>query len=393
MGRDENGQSVFVPYTIPGEKARVKLTTQKKSFSRGELLELLTTSPDRVVPPCPHFTICGGCHFQHMSYEAQLRAKREVVEDQLSRIGGFKNVTIRPTFANPTPWEYRIDISLSPTLEGKLGFWSPALQQVIPIETCHIIHPQLLALWHDIDLELPGLRKLTLRVGDEENLLAAFEIDDIEPPELLIDFPVSVAIVLPDKSAASLIGDPFLIQTLNGNRFRVSPGCYFPPSSAAALLLVESVMAYAGLTGKESVIDAYCGVGTLTAFLANAASQVIGIEINPDAIEDATINLDEKDNGILYQGKVEEIIPLLDMIPDVMVLNPPSQGLSPDAIKAITANGPLRIIYVSSDVATLARDGKKLSQFGYRLIEIQPIDMAPQTFQIEIVSLWQKDRN
>lgn len=390
MGRDEDGRAVFVPFAIPGERARVRITSQKKSYAQGELIELLAASPDRIEPRCPHFTICGGCHFQHIAYEAQLELKREVVRDQLSRIGGFKEANVLPTLANPTPWEYRHDISLSPTEEGSLGFWSPSMGQVIPIERCPIIHPQLSTLWQDLDMELPGLRKMTLRVGDDEALLAAMEIDDVEPPELEVDFPISVAIVLPDRTAASLIGDNHLIQSVKGGDFRVSPGCFFQPSPAAAEMLIDTLVSYAGLTGDETVVELFSGVGMLTKFLADGAAQVIGVEVNADAIEDASVNLAEFDNIALYQGWVEDILPILDAKPDLLVVNPPDDGLSVEARKDIIEMAAPRLIYISSDAATLSRDGKQLAKAGYQLKALQPIDMTPHNFQIDTVSLWEK---
>jgi 23S rRNA (uracil1939-C5)-methyltransferase len=390
MGRDKAGRPVFVPFAIPGEKLRVDVQVRKKNYTRAKLREVIDASPTRVEPRCPHFTVCGGCHFQHMTYDVQLQAKADVVRDQLKRIGGFKQVLVRPTLANPTPWAYRVDISLSRTPTGELGLWSPSLKQVIPIETCYIVHPQLLSLWQDVNLALPELRKLTLRVGDDEALLAAIEVEDVEPPELEVDFPVSVAIVLPNKTSASLIGDHFLIQNVKTRDFRVSAGCYFPPSPAAAELMVDTVLQYANLDGRQLLLDAYSGIGLLTSFLASEASQVIGIEVNPDAIADATVNLDDYDNVNLYQGRFEEITPMLDITPDVVILHPPANGLSPAAIEALAAKRAGRFVYVSSDIATLARDGKQLSQLGYQPVEVQPIDMTPQAYPVEIVSLWQR---
>jgi 23S rRNA (uracil1939-C5)-methyltransferase len=389
MGRDGNGRPIFVPYTIPGETVRARLTTEKRHFARADLLEVLEPSPDRVEPKCPYFGRCGGCHFQHMRYEAQLEAKRIVVADQLQRIGGFDDVAVRPVKPNPSPWQYRSDISLSPVEGGGLGFWSPAERQVIPIEACPILHPRLQELWQDVDLDLPGLRKLTLRRGDDDALLAALEVDDVEPPELEADFPVSVAIVLPDKTAASLVGDNYIVQQVNGRDFRVSPGCFFQPSPAAAENLVEAVLAYAQLSGDESVVELYSGVGMLTAFLAEKAASVACIEVNADAVADTAVNLSDFDNISLYEGPAEEILPLLDNQPALIVVDPPAGGLATAVIETIAQLAPARLVYVSSDLPSLARDGKKLAQAGYQLVEVQPVDMTPQSFQIDTVSLWQ----
>jgi len=393
VGRDKQGRPIFVPFAIPGEKARVRLTVEKRSYGRAQLIEILKPSPDRTRPRCPHFGDCGGCHFQHMRYEAQLQAKTAVIRDQLHRIGGIKNAAIKPPIRHPHPWEYRHDVELSPVADGGgLGFWSPGQRRVIPITTCPIIHPRLLALWRDFDLELPGLRKLTLRLGDDEALLAALEVDEVEPPQLEADFPVSVSIVMPNRTAANLVGDRFVIKRVNGRDFRVSPGCFFQPSPLMAGHVVDAALAYAGLSGSESVLELYSGVGMLTAFLAERAAQVTAVEMNMDAVADTAVNLDEFDNITLYQGKVEDILPLLSGPYDVAVLNPPASGLSNQALKALRGTAVPRLIYVGADVATLARDSKRLRSYGYWLEEMQPVDMAPQTFQIDLIAKWRRKK-
>ncbi len=389
IGHDPDGRTIFIPYAIPGETVRVQLVDEKAHHAHARLEEVITPAPDRATPQCPHFGTCGGCHFQHMQYAAQLRFKQDIVRDQFQRIGHIKDAPVQPTLANPTPWGYSIELPLSPTKEGSFGLWSPSEKRVIPITTCPISHPALAALLQDIDLDLPGLRLLNLRMGDDEALLAALEVDDVEPPELEADFPISVAIVLPDGTAASLIGDNHIVQSVQGRDFRVSPGCFFHPSPAAAALVVDQVLAYANLHGQETVLELYSGVGLLTSFLAEAAADVVAIELNEDAAADTAVNLPNAENVTLYTGWVEDILPALDVQPDVVVINPPAQGLTREARTAITNLKANRLVYVSSDVATLARDGKFLTKAGYQLAAVQPIDMRPQTYHVETVSLWQ----
>lgn len=393
LGRDENGRVVFVPYTIPGEEARVEIVEDKGRFAHARALDVLQAAPERAEPRCPHFGVCGACQWQHIEYEAQLRYKQEIVRDQLARIGGMEDVVVQETLPNPEPWSYSIDVSFSPTPENELGFWSPFLKRVMPIEVCYIIRPQLLELFQDTDLAFPGLRRLTLRVGDDEALLMALEVEGLEPPELATDFPISVAVVLPDGTAVNLVGDNYLVQRVAGpygemRDFRVSAGSFFYPSPPATSKLVETVLRYAALQGGETVLDGFCGVGLFSAFLAGRAASVLGIEAAPDAVEDAAVNLDDLDNVSLYQGALEEVLPEFTVRPDVMVVDPPPEGLSRDVVEMLGGAELDRLIYVSSDVATLARDGRQLRQEGYRLAEIQPIDMLPQTYQVLTVSLW-----
>ncbi|MBK8905112.1 MAG: class I SAM-dependent RNA methyltransferase [Anaerolineaceae bacterium] len=392
IGRARRGRTVFVPLTIPGEKVRAQIVSEKNKYAQAELIQVLQPSPERVAPRCQHFGVCGGCHFQHMAYAAQLAAKESVVRDQLARLGGFKSANVQPVVPNSEPYAYQVEMVLSPAGNGRLGYWSPIKREVIAIEECPISRPELVALLHDVELDLPGLRKLSLRIGDDEALLAAIEVDDVEPPELEADFPISVAIVLPDKTAASLVGDFYSVQQVNGRDFRVSPGVDMATSPTAMQAVVQTVLRYAALTGQETVIELFSGVGTLTAFLAERAKEVIAVERNSDAVEDLAVNLDDRENVALYEEDVEVVLPTLPTGVEVMVVHPWANGLSRQAISAIGRAAPHRLIYVSSDVATLARDGRSLHQSGYQLVEVQPIDMRPQTFHIETVSLWVKEK-
>jgi 23S rRNA (uracil1939-C5)-methyltransferase len=390
IGRDKRGRPVFVQGTIPGETVKAAVFQDKGRYARANLLDVIHVSSDRVQPRCPHFGLCTGCHYQHMTYQTQLRAKQDVVRDQLKRIGKMKKPKVLPTLPNPVPWSYAIEVSLSPTEDGRLGFWSSKLQQVIPIDTCSILQPNLLELFQDIDLELEGLRKLSLRIDSDGNMSAALEVDGVEPPQLEVDFPVSIAIVLPDRNAASLIGDPYLVQEVKGQRFRVSPGCFFQPSLSGAELLLDVVQMYAGLKGNELVVEAYSGVGMLTAFLAAEAREVVAIEVNDDAVADLVANLDYLDNVRLYHGLVEETLPALDVRPDLLVANPGTRGLAAPIIGNIKKMGPRRLIYVSSELASLARDAKILGRAGFRMVEVQPLDIHPQTYHVDTVSVWKK---
>lgn len=388
MGRDANDRVVFVPFAIPGELIRVDIVEDRKRFARGRLEEIIEPSPDRVEPPCPHFGTCGGCQFQHIHYPAQLRFKEEVVRDQLNRIGGLEGITIKPVLANPEPWAFASDITFSPTSNGQLGFWSPVNAQVIPISTCLIIRERLLETYQDINLELANLRRLTLRLGNDESLLAALEVEEVEAPSLETDFPISVALILPDGVAANLIGDNYIVRSVKGSDFRVSAGSFFYPSPIALEMALDAILDYAALAGDEKLLELYCGVGTLTAFLAPKSATTTAIEVNPDSVADAAVNLYNLENVTLYEGLVEEILPLLDVQPDIMVVDPPMAGLPPTVIDEILVKAPHKLIYISSDVAILARDGRRLAAKGYRLVEVQPVDMVPQNYQVLTISCW-----
>lgn len=381
---------VFVPFGIPGELVQAEINERKKHFSRGKLVKILKPSPERVTPRCPHFGDCGGCHWQHLAYEAQAAAIPSIIADQLKRIGKLENVTILPTIPGRPEWRYASQVEISPVRGGGLGFWSPGQRRVIPIESCALLRPELQALWQDVDLDLPGLRKLTLRLGDDGALLAALEVNEVEPPELEADFPVSVAIVLPNRTAASLVGDPYSVQTINGRDFRVSPGCYFAANSGMRTAVLTTLLSLANVQNTDIVLELYSGAGVLTAFLAEQAAELIAVEINEDAIADAVVNLDHLDNVSVYQGWVEDVLPTLEARPDVVVVDPPVKGMSDTAVRRLIAHAIPKLLYVSSDIATLARDGKRLAKAGYRLTAIQPLDTSPQTFRFHTVSRWER---
>lgn len=393
LGRDARGRVVFTPLALPGELVRVTVAQAGGRFAQARLAAVLEPSADRREPRCPHFGVCGGCHFQHIDYAAQLRYKTKLAQDQWQRVGKVKGGVIRPILPNPQPWDYLTSLALSPTREGPPGLWSPLEQRVIPIQTCAILHPRLRELLADIDLQLPTLRHLTLRLGDDENGLLALETEDAEPPELELDLPVSVALVLPDGVAATLVGDPYVWQRVKERDFRVSAGSFFHPSPAGAALLVETVLRYAALRGAETTLEGYSGVGLLTAFLAAGARELIGVEINADAVADAAVNLAETTNVSLYEDWLEDVAPALTTPIDVVVLDPPAAGPSAEALAAVAGLGASRLVISQHDVADLAHLAPTLAQAGYRLVEAQPLDMLPQTFYIHVVSLWQRGRD
>ncbi len=385
LGRDKSGRAVFVPFAIPGETVRVRPPRPGDRAARAELLAVVRPSPDRVAPRCRHFGICGNCAFQHMSYDAQLRAKTAVVRDQLTRIGGIRNPVVRPIVPHPAAYDYRGETNLFRADEGGLGYWSPVLRRIFRVEECPILQPALQTALGDLDVDLPDLRKLTLRLGDDDELLAALEVEGVEPPELAVDFPVSVSIVLPDRTAATLIGDPYLVRTIGGRPWRVSPGVALPHSATAAEMLAAAVLEMTAIAPSETVLESQAGPGWLTAALAARAAEVIAIEPNPDAVADAAENLDAFDNVALYEATEAEALPALERTPDIAVFH--SGGLSPAALAWLAAARPGRVVVVA-EVGVLAKEAKRLAGAGYRAGAFLPVDVAPQGFGVEVVGGW-----
>jgi 23S rRNA (uracil1939-C5)-methyltransferase len=262
---------------------------------------------------------------------------------------------------------------------------------VVSINECHIADARLMALYDDLDLDLPGLTRLTLMAGnDDDDLLMAFETLKDEPPSLSVDFPISCVHLVTGAEAipVNLVGSNHVTQRVGATTYRVSAGRFFQVNTGVAETLVELVLAWLSPSPGDTVLDAYCGVGLFTLPLADRAGSVIAVELDPGATEDLILNLGERENVDVIEGPVEMVLP--DLVADEplhsAVVDPPRQGLNVAVIDALVASGPPRLVYVSCDPATLARDVKRLSRGGYTLDDVQPLDMFPQTFHVETVA-------
>jgi 23S rRNA (uracil1939-C5)-methyltransferase len=392
LGRHE-GKVIFVPYAIPGEKALVEIVEDKGRYARGRPVEILSPSPQRIDPPCPHFGPgkCGGCQWQHIAYPAQLELKAAVVGNQLARLGRLPDVPVRRPIPSAPPWHYRNHVQFSIGNDGRLGFVATDGRRVEAIEVCYLLHPLLEELLAVLALELPELARLSLRAGvNTGDLMMIFETHDDLPPALESDLPVSCVLLLSDGTPVNLIGNNYLTEAVAGRTFQISATSFFQVNTAVAEELVRLVGEYLAPTGDEVLLEAYCGVGTFALSLADKVNQVIGIEEDVRAVADARVNAAGLANVEFIEGSVEAILPRLDRPIDLAVLDPPRQGCKPDALTALVELAPRRVVYVSCDPATLARDARRLADGGYQLVEVQPVDMFPQTYHIENMALFEK---
>lgn len=389
LGRHE-GRVIFVPYAIPGERARVRVVEDKGKFARAALVEVLKPSPHRVKPPCPHFGpgLCGGCHWQHIAYEHQLALKREIVRDQLARLGKLTGIDVHPTIPAPEPWGYRTHSTFTMLPGGRPGFYSDDNSRIVPIETCYILDPALLALFEQLDLDAPEIERIKFQVGSEaDDRMLIIQTAGDAVPEIEVDFPVSINLLLQDNEPANLIGSAHVTYAVRGRNFRVTAGGFFQTNLPQAGVLVDLVLKHLDLRGGETVLDLYSGVGLFTAFIAERAGLVVSVESYPPAVTDADVNLADLDNVDLIEGAVEDVLGDLEGPFDAAVVDPPRTGLRPDVIRELARLAPPLIVYVSCDPATLARDARQLAQRGYRLADAQPVDIFPHTFHIETVAV------
>ena len=390
MGRLPDNRAVFVPFGLPGEQVRVRLVEEKKNFARGEIVEIIEPSRDRIAAKCGHFGECGGCHYQNIPYEKQLQAKTDILIDQLKRIGRIENPPVKPMVACPEPWNYRNHVQFSLTRDGKIGFQAPNSNRIIQIAECHLPEPSINDLWQELDFE-PGtdVERVSLRSGLDDDLILILESGSPEPPELEIEAGISVAHVY-EENLVVLAGSDHIRMRLLDRDFKVSAPSFFQVNTVMAGKMVGHLLAKLSLSPNSTILDIYCGVGLFSRFLAPKCGRLIGIESSRSACEDFTFNLDEFDNVELYEGEAEDVILHLEAKPEIILVDPPRAGLDRAVVDGILKLSPGLIAYVSCDPSTLARDAARLINGGYKLKEITPFDLFPQTYHIESISLFSR---
>ncbi|WP_281203142.1 23S rRNA (uracil(1939)-C(5))-methyltransferase RlmD [Cytobacillus kochii] len=421
-----DGYPLFVPNALPGEKAQIKVLKTSKGYGFGKLIETYEESPYRVTAPCPIYKECGGCQLQHLSYEGQLLAKQKQVRDVLTRIGKLENVTVHPTLGMSDPWRYR-NKSQVPIgeHEGGLigGFYQQRSHQIIDMKTCLIQqekNDEVIQKVKDIcnkngvraydeQRHKGDLRHIMARyglvTGDVMIVLVTKAKDLPNRKKIIADITENIAgvksivqnvnpkktnVIMGDETRV-LWGQEVIYDYIGDVRFAISARSFYQVNPEQTKVLYDKALEYAALTGKEEVIDAYCGIGTISLFLAQKAKSVFGVEIVPEAIEDAKRNaeLNNITNANFAVGKAEEVIPAWyekGHKADVLVVDPPRKGCDEALLQTIIDMKPKKVVYVSCNPGTLARDLRVLEDGGYRTVEVQPVDMFPQTSHVEVVS-------
>ncbi len=360
-------QVVFVEYGIPGEEVVVEIYKRNAGFASGRVVEVLKASPDRVEAPCQYFGACGGCHWQHVSYPRQLELKRHVVQEQLRRIGKFESQPVNETIPAADPWGYRNHLRLSAGRLGDIGFMRRGSHRFLPIETCLIAHPRINEMVTLFQGKGAGLHQVELRVG-------------VNTGDLMIQPDMT------DRVPSAPPGQKTYRESLLGHEFQVSAASFFQSNTQQAERLAQLVRQKLDPQPHELLLDAYAGVGTFAALFAADVREVIGIEESPAAVADAEVNLRDLPNVRNLLGKVENVLPELDDKPDAVILDPSRLGCHPDVINAILRLASPKLVYVSCDPSTLARDLRLLVDGGFELLDVTPLDMFPQTYHIECVA-------
>jgi 23S rRNA (uracil1939-C5)-methyltransferase len=388
FGRDDQGRMIFAPFGLPGEMVRVEIEEEHKRWAQAHIIEILTPAPERIPARCRHYTICGGCHYQHMPYALQLQAKQEIVRLQLERLGGLQDPNVEAMVPSPSAWHTRNHVQFHLDENGRLGFFAAASNQVVPIQECYLPDEILSGLWPCVDLDpIPSLERVALRSGRGGSQMIILHGEGVPQLELSIDLSASV-VWLTDEGSSILAGEDTLMMEVLHRPFRVSAGSFFQVHAALTEQLVEHVMQTLCPQSGEIILDLYAGVGLFSAFIAQTGGRVIAVEASPWACDDFAVNLDPFTQVELYQATVEDALPALDPHPHSVLVDPPRAGLGKGVIQQLLDLHPDRLVYVSCDPATLARDARLLIEGGYQLNKSTPFDFFPQTYHIETLSLF-----
>jgi len=403
-------QVIFIPYTASGDEARVEIVEQKRNYSIGRVKQLIVPSPWRTDPPCIYFGTCGGCQWQHIEGTKQAEIKKEILQEVLQRLGGQREIPAIEVISSPKSYGYRTTVRLR--TEGKaLGYYRERSHHIVDIESCAIAHPLINQLIPLLREELPLLSRFTeveINVSPEEEkgililhpLSYAQEMKSLAK-KFLRDHSILKGIAFENKGRFVALGDPFLTFSLfldgesdmKGLNLRISPQSFFQVNPVQNQALIQTVLKFGNVKETESVLDLYAGVGNFTLPLALRSKEVLGIEENGKAVEDARFNILR--NGItrchMTRGRVEEVLKNWKRgRPDLIVLDPPRRGAK-EAVNQIAGLKSSRIVYVSCDPTTLSRDLRLFSENGYHLDGLSLVDMFPQTYHMEIVALLNPD--
>lgn len=428
IGHMPDGYTVFVKDALPGDEIRAKLMKCKKQYAFGRLMEIVTPSADRVAPRCPKARVCGGCQIQELSYEKQLEFKADKVKNNLIRIGGIENPPMEPMIGMDDPWRYRnkAQFPVGRDKEGQIvaGFYAGRTHAIIPVEQndCLLgkkVNARILDIvishmqQYDIEPYDEGtgtglVRHVLIRCGFVSGqIMVCFVLNGRKIPgedvlaDHLMEIPGMTSImvnvnmentnVILGDQVRTVRGQSYITDSIGDVSFQISPLSFYQVNPVQTEKLYNKALEYAGLTGDETVWDMYCGIGTISLFLARKAKKVYGVEIVPEAIEDARKNAELNDikNAEFFVGKAEDVLPEQyeknQIRADVIVVDPPRKGCDRAVLDTMLKMQPERIVYVSCDSATLARDVKILTEGGYRLTRAVAVDQFCHSSHIETV--------
>lgn len=423
-----DGFTVFIDGALRGDKVKVKIQKSKKNYAVGELLEILEPSPDRVEPRCAITGICGGCTIMSMDYQKQLELKQKLIHENLTRIGKIENPNLKPIIGMQNPYNYRnkaqYPIGINTKGEIEIGFYKKRSHDIIEFDTCHIQHEsndkilQIIKAFiqknnipvYDEKTQKGFMRRIVTKVGFATGEIMVILVTNGNQDynfarladELITENP-NIKSVLQNINTSSgnavlgqknklIYGKETIIDKIGDLQFEISAHSFYQVNPIQTEAMYQKAMEYIGLTGEETVFDVYCGIGTISLFLAQKAKKVYGIEIVPQAIEDAKKNakLNQISNAEFLAGKAEEIVPELydrGIKADAVVVDPPRKGIEEIVLQTLAKMEVPKIVYVSCNPSTMARDIEILGRMGYQLDECTGVDNFCHSMHVETVAL------
>lgn len=383
-----DGKAVFVAGALPGESVRIRVTQSKKNWARGEVVEIVAPSPDRVQPPCPYVPDCGGCDLQHASPDAGRRLKTRVVREQLTRLGRIESPPVADCLSVGPDTGYRTHAQFHAADDGRLGFHRAGTHEVVPIDTCLVLSPAAQSVKDGVGDDT-GATLVQVRGMTGSNASAAV----LHPGPGPLDLPTGsfdLALSQPDGDTVAIRGDGRVVEQVAGFDFAFDAGGFFQVNTGGAEAIIEHVLDGLGDITNLLAWDLYAGVGLLSLPMARAGADVVAVEMDRAAATHLDRNAQQAglDIGVVSQDVLAFVREEHDELPDVAVLDPPRAGAGRDVVAALAKLGPGTIVYVACDPASLARDAKTLAEHGYQLRSAQPLDLFPMTHHVEVVAVF-----
>lgn len=363
-----DGEVIFVPYCLPGETVAVRITKSKQDYMMGEVEQILQESPHRIKPRCEVYGLCGGCQLQHADYPYQLELKRQIVAEQIRRIGRFDNVEVLPTVPSPDEWGYRNQARFT-VRYGELGFTHWRSHRFIRVAQCPLMSE-------------PINKALAAIQGRIKRKMHQVVVRGADPAEETLIYPR----LLPEETELAT-GQKRYTEKLGHYSFQVSASSFFQVNTKQAEAMVLHTVEAVRPEPTSNILDLYCGVGTFALHLAEKAGRVVGVEESATAIKDAEMSTPEGSPVEFLQASAEAYLSQCEERFDIVVIDPPRSGCRPEVLEKLVAMQPSRIAYVSCNPATLARDLRGFSSHGYSVTSVQPFDMFPHTQHVECVAL------
>ncbi len=423
-----DGMAVFVGNAAVGDRLKVHIIKSKKTYAIGKIVDILEPSEDRIPVDCPYFNSCGGCAYRHISYEAELNAKKDRVEQAFSRLSHIDIKAESVCGGETTRYRNKAQFPVGLDKEIKIGFFAPRSHRIIDCSDC-LLQPEEFSEITDVFRE--WIRDKNISLYDEKthkgvlrhiylrkaaatgeimvcaviNADSLPEANDLEKrlkkieniKTLVLNINREKTNVILGKKCINIFGDGYITDILCGNKIRISPLSFYQVNRNQAQRLYEKAAEYAGLSGKETLLDLYCGAGTIGLSMADKVKKVIGVEIVPEAVEDARINAEINiiKNAEFFCGDASDAAKMLKekgIKPDCIILDPPRKGCDGELIKTVSEMNPERIVYVSCDPATLARDCAVFKDYGYKTDRLSVFDLFPRTVHVETVVLMTKKK-